>query len=118
MGNKIYEIAVPNDFPASEGAFKELIKQHANYFEGHVMADYRGDARYTYQPDSFEVTEVYYEIGDDAGSIEFEVDVQYFEGCKDRDGVDQQPRIVEFSVDKIKRCLVFELNEDVWNTDN
>lgn len=118
MGIKRYEIYFPTDFQNTVKTFKDLIKQHAHYFEGYVMADYRGDARYSYRSDSFEVTEVWYEKGDDAGSFEFEVDVDYFEGCKDKNGVDQEPRIAEFIFDKSKRCLVFELDETIWNPDN
>ena len=118
MGTKRYEIYIPDDFLNTEEAFKDLIKQHAHYFEGYVMADYRDDARYTYQSDSFEVTEVSYVTGDNAGSFEFEVDVQYFEGCKDRDYLDQDGRTAEFTFDKSKRCLVFDLDETIWNPDN
>ena len=81
------------------------------------MADYRGDPRFSYQPDSFEITDFYYD-GDQSGSIEFDVDVQYFEGCKDKDYIDQEPRTAEFTLDKKNRCLVFELDETIWNPDN
>ncbi|MGG8210734.1 hypothetical protein PGO52_13435 [Klebsiella aerogenes] len=118
MGTKRYEIYIPDDFSNTEAAFRDLIKQHSHYFEGYVMADYRGDPRYSYQSDSFEVTEVWYGKGDNAGSFEFEVDVQYFEGCKDRNYLDQEVRTAEFSLDKSKKCLVFELDETIWNPDN
>lgn len=117
MTTKTYEIHVPEGLPNTEKAITTLIEQHGHYFEGYVMADYRGDARYSYQPDSFEITEFNYD-GDQFGSIEFDVDVQYFEGCKDKNYLDQESRTAEFILNKEERCLVFELNETIWNPDN
>jgi hypothetical protein len=112
-----YEIEVPEGTPTTQSAFIALVEENGHLFKGLVMADYRGDCRYEYQPDSFKVTDVNSECWSD-GSFEFEVDVQYFEGCKDKDFVDSIPGTVEFSYDKSSRLIKFELNETIWNPDN
>ena len=105
-----YSISIPQDTPKTLQGVKVLIESHSHIFEDAVMAEYRGDQRYTYVSDNFEVTEI------EEGAFTFEVYVSYFEGCKDRDGVDRQEMNVEFEIRN--GCIEFDLDETVWNTDN
>lgn len=113
---KSYEIDVPVGTPATEAALKSLFEANGHLFEGLVLADYRGDTRYEYQPDSFKVTETNLENWPQ-GSFEYEVDVQYFEGCKDKDYVDNATGTVEFNYDSVSKLIKFELDETIWNPD-
>lgn len=117
MAVETYEIGVPVGTPATEEALKKIIEDNAHIFEGMMMASYRGDPRYSYQADSFEITD----INTDSticGSIEFEVGIQYYEGCKGKDYFDVVDGSADFTYDKATSCLKFELNETVWNPDN
>ena len=111
------EIPVPEGTPSTEKAFRDLIKDNGHIFEGFVMSNFRGDARYEYQAESVSVSEINTD-GKTGGSITFEVDVQYFEGCKDKDYLDQQEYTVDFTYDSESRTLKFEMDETIWNPDN
>lgn len=117
MAIEIYEIGVPVETPGTIEALKKIIEDNAHIFEGMMMASYRGDLRYSYQADSFKINEINTD-GSTCGSIEFEVGIQYYEGCKDKDYFDTVDGSVDFTYDKATRCLKFELDETVWNPDN
>lgn len=112
-----HEISVPEGTPGTDKAFKDLIEKNGHIFKGFVMSNFRGNPSYEYQPDSLKVIEIDHD-GSTSGSITFEVDVQYFEGCKDKDYLDQKEYSVEFTYDKASRMLKFELNEMIWDLDN
>ncbi|HDR2788937.1 TPA: hypothetical protein QCK11_000258 [Enterobacter asburiae] len=117
MAIATYLIEVPEGTPGTEEALKKIIEDNAHIFEGMVMANYRGDQRYSYQSDNFEITDINTD-GFTCGSFEFEVGVQYYEGCKDKDFFDMVDGSADFTYDREKRCLKFELDETVWNPDN
>lgn len=117
MAIETYEIGVPEGAPGTKEALKKIIADNAHIFEGMMMADYRGDHRYSYQADSFEINEINTD-GSTCGSIEFKVGIQYYEGCKDKDYFDMVDGSADFTYDKTTRCLKFELDETVWNPDN
>lgn len=112
-----YEIPVPQETPGTEEALKKIIEDNAHIFEGMMMGHYRGDQRYSYQADSFKITDINTD-GSSCGSFEFEVGVQYYEGCKDKDFFDMVDGSADFTYDRVTRCLKFELDETVWNPDN
>jgi hypothetical protein len=112
-----HEIYVPQGTPSTEDAFKDLIEKNGHIFEGFVMSKFRGDGRYQYQKDSLTVNEINHD-GQTSGSISFNVDVQYFDGCKDKDYLDQEEYEVDFTYEKNERLLKFELDETIWNPDN
>ncbi len=112
-----YQIEVPKDLPNSIAAFKKLVEEHYQFFETSVMSAFRGDMRYTYLGDSFTVTEV--EPPEDMqGSFTFEVQVQYYEGCKDKDDTDTIEETLPFTYDKQSRLITFTLDETQWGLDN
>lgn len=112
-----YEIGVPEGTPETEEALKKIIEDNAHIFEGMMMSSYRGDQRYSYQVDSFEITDINTD-GSTCGSFEFEVGIQYYEGCKDKDDLDTVDGSADFTYDRATGCLKFELDETVWNPDN
>ncbi len=112
-----YEIDIPQNFANTKAAFKTLIEEHYQLFETSVMSAHAGDMRYSYMGDSFTVTEI--EPPEDGqGSFTFEVMVQYYEGCKGKDGVDPIEETVAFSFDKESRSIKFTLDETQWGLDN
>lgn len=112
-----YEIEVPSGTPCTEDALKKIIEDNAHIFEGMMMANYRGDQRYSYQADSFEITDINTD-GCTGGSFEFEVGIQYYEGCKDKNSFDIEDGSADFIYDRATRHLKFALDETVWNPDN
>lgn len=112
-----YELSVPEGTINSEADFKAFIESHYQLFEDSVMSSYRGDMRYSFQGDSLTVTEAECEDGS-SGYFTFEVDVQYYEGCKDKNDVSSHEDSVEFSYDKATRILKFSLDEIIWQVDN
>ncbi|MGK6418618.1 hypothetical protein ACFGD2_021345 [Citrobacter freundii] len=117
MAIKTQRIKVPVGTPGTEKALKKIIEDNSHIFEGMVMAGYRGDLRYSYQADSFEITEINTD-GLTGGSIEFEVGIQYYEGCKDKNYFDTVDGSADFTYDQATMCLKFKLDETVWNPDN
>lgn len=115
----IYEIFVPIDTPDTKEAFENLIEKNGHIFERFVMSNFRGDMRYEYQADSLTVSQIDIDSSSSTeGTITFEVDVQYFEGCKNKDYLDQSEYSVDFTYDRGSRVLKFELDETIWNPDN
>lgn len=111
-----FEIYVPEGTPGTSKAFKELIESHYHLFEDSVLSNFN-DARYSFQGDTFTVTEVESEDGK-SGSFTFEVYIQYYEGCKDKDNAFPHDDTVEFSYDKMTRMIKFSLDETIWQLDN
>ena len=112
-----HEIYVPVGTSGNDEDLKALIEENGHIFEGFVMSNFRGDPRYEYQADSLTVNDLSHD-GSTCGSITFGVDVQYFEGCKDKDYLDQEEYSVDFTYDKESRMLKFEMDETIWNPDN
>lgn len=112
-----YEIHVSPDLLNTEAAFRKLIEYHNHLFERSVMSKYAGDMRYSYIRDSFTVTEVE-RLDDTQGSFTFEANIQYYEGCKDNNGVVDIEDTVEYSFDKNTGLIKFTLNETPWKLDN
>ncbi|RDT54482.1 hypothetical protein DXF93_11615 [Escherichia coli] len=111
-----FQIYVPQGTPSTVAAFKKLIESHYHLFEDSVLSNFN-DTRYTFQGDSLTVTEFECEDGLN-GSFTFEVDVQYYEGCKDKDDVFSHEDTVEFSYEKATRLIKFSLDETIWQVDN
>jgi hypothetical protein len=110
-----YEISVPPGTPPNVDEFKRLIEANRGMFENFVMGAYRGDYRYSYFPDNFEVTEVNvsnYPVG----TFSFSVDVVYYEGCKDKNDTERLEFDIEYEV--INKVIHFSLDELVWKVDN
>lgn len=112
-----YVIDIPIDFTNTEAAFKKLLEEHYPLFETSVMSAHAGDMRYSYLGDTFTVTEVE-QPEDGQGSFTFEVMVQYYEGCKGKDGSDPIEETVAFTFDKQSRSIKFTLDETQWGLDN
>lgn len=105
-----YSLEIPSDTPKTFEGLKSFIESMPEVFEEAVMSQYAHDQRYSYFSDNFEVVDI------DEGSFTFEVDVQYYEGCKGKDDVTLECMTVEYEIKE--GCLEFELDETVWRTDN
>ncbi|MGV4179618.1 hypothetical protein [Citrobacter portucalensis] len=86
-----------------------VIESNAHIFNDYLLAPYGGDASYSVCDGSFEVTD----IAD--GYIEFCYDIQYFNGCKDMNFIDQKHDNLEYSIDGNQ--LIFELDETAWRVE-
>jgi len=107
---KSYQIALPENYSDSPQAFAELVSRHGQLFEGAVMSRYAYDLRYSYLADTFTVTEV------DSEHFGFNVDLRYFEGCRDKD--ERVPVSMRVGYQWGAQHIIFTLDETVWSTDN
>lgn len=110
MSKKVqYEFDITGVSDGDLNALKGIIEASPSVFEDSVMSSFGGDARYTYESDSFKVTEIY------DGEFIIEVDVSYFEGCKDKDDCNAVELSVSYEI--VGSKMIFELDETVWRTE-
>lgn len=117
-----YEISVPEETPGTDEALKVLIEGNYHLFEESVMSNFRYDTRYSYFGESFKVIELEVDSLDNGvlngGSFTFEVQIQYYEGCKNKDDVETVDETIEFSYEPSSRLIKFTLDETQWDLDN
>lgn len=107
----INECRLPlNDVDADDlKGISEVIESNAHIFNDYLLASYGGDASYSVCDGSFEVTDIA------EGYIEFCYDIQFFNGCKDMNFIDQKHDNLEYFIDE--HNVVFELDETAWRVE-
>jgi hypothetical protein len=110
-----YEISIPSGTPNTKQEFIDLIKQHQQYFENAFMSNYAHDKRYTYFGENLEVSDIEYDPATKSGSFTVSADIEYYEGCKDKDSVESEDLSVDYKI--INEAIHFTLDETVWRTE-